>query len=143
LDPSAQKLLGYQESLNHMRLHSNLIWTRNSFFLLVHTGLLAVAANESFDRGELEKVLGVAGLFLAFIWLWVNWAGQQLQRRWRKVVLEFEQDLFSDQKTPGPFARVTVAKGLSSWAVSITSALLVLSFGCIVLWGFFILRAWR
>lgn len=124
-----------------MRLHSNLIWTRNSFFLLIHTGLLAIATSASINTGEIEKALGVAGLFLALIWLWVNWAGQRLQRRWRKLVIEFEQDLFSD--TPGPFARAAVTPGVRSWLVSITSALLVLSLGFVVLWVLFVLRAWQ
>ena len=146
MDPSAQLLLRYQEALNQLRLHPNLIWTRNSFFLLVHTGLLGIATSVSIaDSVQLERVLAAAGVFLALIWFWVNWAGQQLQRRWRSLVLEFEKDLFSTQTgaTPikGPFARAAETTGEGSWSVSITSALIVLSLGFLVLWVFLLFRA--
>lgn len=146
MDTSEQLRLRYQEALNQLRMHPNLVWTRNSFFLLVHTGLLAVATSvEAVDSGRLSVVLALAGLFLSVIWVWVNWAGQAIQRRWRALVVEFEADLFrareGEPEIKGPFARAAETTREGTWTVSITTALLVLSFGFLAAWAFLLVRS--
>lgn len=140
-----QKLcLGYKEALTQLRQHPTIIWTRNNFFLLIQSGLLAFTLDmESQPDTNTRLVACLAGLFLAVIWLWVNVAGQSLQRQWRSIVKEFEDKIFDKDdgkgKVIGPFHHTNEGKQLF---ISITSALITLSIGFIVLWIILLLRVY-
>lgn len=140
-----QKLcLGYKEALTQLRQHPTIIWTRNNFFLLIQSGLLAFTLDmESQPDTNTRLVACFVGLFLAVIWLWVNVAGQSLQRQWRSIVKEFEDKIFDKDdgkgKVIGPFHHTNEGKQLF---VSITSALITLSIGFIVLWIVLLLRVY-
>lgn len=136
--------LGYQEALNQLRQHPPAIWTRNNFFLLIQSGLLAYTLNLSAEPDRTNRLIAcAAGLFLAVVWLWVNWAGRRLQRSWRAVVIEFENEIFrqdvAGQGVAGPFARARVREGESVF-VSVTLVLMILSAGFIFLWVWLLLR---
>lgn len=126
-----------------MRLHPTLIWTRNNFFILAHTGLLAFVSSKSFQSEDAVhlRFLAFAGFFMAVIWLWVNIAGRVLQRRWKRVVSQFEADLFatvgSEPRIQGPFSNLqaTTREG-TSWLVSISSALILLAAGFVAVWAY-------
>lgn len=135
-----QKLcLGYKEALTQLRQHPSIIWTRNNFFLLIQSGLLAFTLNlESRPDTNTRLIACIAGLFLALVWLWVNWAGRTLQRQWREIVLEFEEQLFVEEEGKesviGPF-HLSIEKGEGKHSsVSITLILEILSIGFIGLW---------
>ena len=136
--------LGYAEALTQLRQHPNIIWTRNNFFLLIQSGLLAFTLNLE-NRADTDTRLTacIAGLFLAFAWLWVNWAGRRLQRQWRKIVREFEEQLFDkedgEQKVVGPFQRASVTEA-KQHSASITLVLVLLSTGFIALWIVLLVR---
>jgi drug/metabolite transporter (DMT)-like permease len=140
-----QKLcLGYKEALTQLRQHPNIIWTRNSFFLIIQSGLLAFTLNIENQPDKNTRLMAcIAGLFIAFAWLCVNWAGRGLQRQWRAIVLKFEEELFDkeegEQKVIGPFHRAIEMEG-KYISVSITLILIVLSSVFIVLWGVILLR---
>jgi hypothetical protein len=142
-----QKLcLGYKESLTQLRQHPNIIWTRNSFFLIIQSGLLAFTLNiENQPDTNTRLMACVAGLFIAFAWLCVNWVGRSLQRQWRGIVLKFEEELFDKEegegKVIGPFhcAIETEGKYISN---SITLILMILSAVFIVLWVVILLRVY-
>jgi hypothetical protein len=143
-----QKLcLGYKEALTQLRQHPSMIWTRNNFFLLIQSGLLAFTLNiESRPDTTTRLMACIAGLFLAFTWLWVNWAGRSLQRQWRSIVLKFEEELFDkeggEQKVTGPFHRsIEMGEGIHR-SVSITLILMILSAGFIVLWIVLLFRVY-
>lgn len=139
--------LGYAEALTQLRQHPNIIWTRNNFFLLIQSGLLAFTLNLENRPVDTETRLTacIAGLFLALAWLWVNWAGRRLQRQWRRVAQEFEGQLFDkedgEQKVVGPFTRASVTEA-RQYSVSITLILIMLSAGFIVLWIVLLLRVY-
>ncbi len=129
-----RKLLIYQEALNQLRQHPSLIWTRNNFFLLVQSGLLAVVLQSESKFGVPNSILiGLVGTFIAIIWIWVIHAGQMLQRQWRKLVVKFEADLFGE--SGGTFVQASrdIGEG-RKLAISITTALKVLAFGFLVVW---------
>jgi len=85
----------YTEALAQLRLHPSLIWTRNNFFLLVNSGLFAFAVSGQANAWQGPSFLvPIAGMFLSLIWIWVNLAGQRLQRQWRALVLDIEKELF-------------------------------------------------
>lgn len=136
--------LAYTEALAQLRLHPSLIWTRANFFLLVHSGLVAFAASRSPDAWPGSPlVLPLVGIFLSAIWTWVNVAGQRLQRQWRKIVIEIEEELFpageSGSKIAGPLTRAaSTTKEGSAWIVSITTALIVLSVSFVFCWLYFL-----
>lgn len=145
---SAEQLeRAYTEALAQLRLHPSLIWTRNNFFLLVNSGLFAFAVSGQADAWQGPPLLvPIAGLFLSSIWIWVNIAGQRLQRRWRALVLDLETELFrpeaGEAAVAGPLTRAaTTAREGSSWLVSITSALIVLAVGFFLGWGYFVVLA--
>src|SRR5215213_2333267 len=127
-----QKLcLGYKEALTQLRQHPNVIWTRNNFFLLIQSGLLAFTLNlESRPDTDTKLLACIAGLFLAFAWLWMNWVGRSLQRQWRNIVLKFEEGLFDKEegegKVIGPFHRAIETEGRYI-SGSITLILMILS----------------
>lgn len=141
--------LAYTEALAQLRLHPSLIWTRANFFLLVDSGLVAFAVSRSPDSWPGSPlVLPIVGIFLSSIWIWVNVAGQRLQRQWRKVVIEIEEELFRagecGSKIDGPLTRAArSAKEGSSLIVSITTALIVLSISFVLCWLYFLLIAAR
>ncbi len=137
--------LAYGEAIAQLRLHPPLIWTRNNFFLIINSGLLAFATSgvgAKCSEATSPTIVALTGLFLSAIWLWVNWAGQNIQRYWRKVVLRIEAALFSPQEDEsllinGPFTIAQeIAKEGSRHSISITTALLWLSFGSIVCWEY-------
>lgn len=132
--------LAYTEALNQLRLHPNLIWTRNNFFLVINSGLLFFAINEDYKSlKDSQLLIYIVGMLLSLIWLWVNIASQRLQRQWRGVVTNIEKDLFENSDVEGPFYRASLtANEGKSWLVSITSALIILSVGFCSLWSFFI-----
>lgn len=139
--------LGYTEALAQLRQHPSMIWTRNNFFLLIQSGLLAFTLNLENRPVDTETKLTacLAGLFLALAWLWVNWAGRRLQRQWRAIVQEFEKKLFDtaegEHSIVGPFSLASVMEGTRQ-AVSITLILMLLSAGFIVLWIVLLLRVY-
>ena len=136
MDEEKKLLLGYQEALAQLRQHPALIWTRNSFFLLTQSGLLAFTLNIEDQPDENTRLLAcVAGLFIALVWLWVNWAGRKLQRLWRGIVQDFEKEIFAkgEGQIKGPFERAREVEG-TSLATSITLVLMLLSAGFIILW---------
>jgi len=129
----------YTEAIAQLHLHPSLIWTRNNFFLLVNSGLFAFAVNGGADTWSgSPPLIPIAGIFLSSIWIWVNIAGQRLQRHWRALVLDIEEELFQPEEgeapVEGPFTRAAAtAREGSSWFISITSALIVLAVG--FFWG--------
>ena len=138
--------LGYAEALAQLRQHPNIIWTRNNFFLLIQSGLLAFALNlENGSDARTRLTACIAGLFVALAWLWVNWAGRRLQRQWRAIVQEFEEQLFDkeegEQKVSGPFRRASLTEARRHSA-SITLVLILLSAGFIALWITLLLRVY-
>lgn len=146
MDRPEQLKLAYTEALAQLRQHPTLIWTRNNFFLLIDSGLLAFAVSKDFgDWSNSRLLVPVSGVFISFIWLWVNIAGQRLQRHWRKLVLELEQELFKpDEGRPpvyGPFtlASLTAKEGTSA-VVSITTALILLSAGFLACWLYLLVK---
>lgn len=149
MTPTEQLKLAYAEAVAQLRLHPTLIWTRNNFFLLINSGLLAFAISAAGQKWPGSPLLiPLAGIFLSLIWTWVNLAGQHLQRQWRGLVLQIEGELFHPEEgetgIQGPFTRATSrAREGTSWAVSITSALIVLSVGFLGCWGYFLLLALR
>jgi cytochrome b subunit of formate dehydrogenase len=134
-----QKLsLGYKEALTQLRQHPGIIWTRNNFFMLIQSGLLAFTLNlENRSDRQTRLMVCIAGLFLACTWLWVNWTGRSLQRQWRAIVLKFEEELFDkdegEQKVIGPFHRAVETEG-KYHSGSVTLILMILSVGFIILW---------
>ena len=136
MDEQQKLQLGYTEALAQLRLHPTLIWTRNNFFLLIQSGLLAFTLNIE-NRSEVSTLIlaCTAGLLLAVVWLWVNWAGRKLQRLWRGIVQDFEKELFAKGAgdIKGPFERAKELEG-NRRAVSITWALMILAIGFIIIW---------
>ena len=135
-------ILGYKEALTQLRQHPTIIWTRNNFFLLIQSGLLAFELKMENNSDVKTSVMTcIAGLFIAIVWLWVNLAGQKLQRQWRAIVKEFEEKLFDkedgENSVAGPFHRTR--EGVSKF-LSITLALITLSSGFIVLWIVLVLK---
>ena len=129
-------LLGYKEALAQLRQHPSLIWTRNNFFLLTQSGLLAFTLNIEHRPDVNTRILAcIAGLLIALVWLWVNWAGRKLQRLWRGIVKDFEEEIFAkgEGEVKGPFQRAREVEG-KQLATSITMALMLLSAGFIILW---------
>lgn len=142
MDDEQKLCLGYKEALTQLRQHPTIIWTRNNFFLLIQSGLLAFTLNlESRPDTKTRNLACLAGLFLAVIWLWVNVAGQRLQRQWREIVKEFEKELFDKVagvgKVIGPFHRSD--EGNRPFH-SITWALITLSLVFIGLWIWLLFR---
>lgn len=142
MDTDQKLCLGYKEALAQLRQHPNIIWTRNNFFLLIQSGLLAFTLNiENRSSTDTRFVACVSGLFLAVIWLWVNLAGQRLQRQWRAIVRKFEERIFDkvegEEGVIGPFHHTQEGK---QFFLSITSALITLSIGFIILWILLLLR---
>lgn len=136
--------LAYKEALAQFREHPKLVWTRNSFFLITQTGLLAFIINANnlpIPGGRATTC--IAGLFLAFVWLWVNLVGRRLHREWRKIVLQFENRIFdnhteedetADKGVVGPFELARRAGEGSRLSYSINSALILLASGFAVVW---------
>jgi hypothetical protein len=119
-----------RESLTQLREHPKMIWTRNNFFLLSQTGLLAFTLNITNQADRLTRVTGcAAGLFLTLMWLWVNVAGRIHQRTWRAVVKGFEKELFGEGQGP-----LTLAGEGGDWRKSITLILILLSVGFALIW---------
>jgi hypothetical protein len=144
---SQQLQLAYTEAIAQLRLHPELIWTRSNFFLLVNSGLFAFATSDAADAWQGSPLLiPLAGIFISLIWIWVNLAGQRLQREWRRLVLQIEKELFQAEEgqagVAGPFTRAAAtAREGASWKVSITSALVILSLGFLGGWGYLLGRA--
>lgn len=138
--------LAYSEALAQLRLHPSLIWTRNNFFLLIDSGILAFhLGNPGAAWHGSPLLIPIVGLSLSIIWVWVNLAGLRLQRHWRMLVLEIEKELFESCErdvVAGPFSRAAnkVKEG-QSLLVSITSALVVLAGGSCLCWIYLLLRA--
>lgn len=103
---------------------------------MTQSGLLAFTLNIE-NRSEVSTLIlaCTAGLLLAVVWLWVNWAGRKLQRLWRGIVQDFEQELFAKGAgdVQGPFQRAKELEG-GRRAVSITLSLMLLAAGFIILW---------
>ena len=128
--------LRYSEALAQYREHGPLIWSRNNFFLLVEAAFVAVVTSkEKPITPEATPLIGLIGLLVAVIWLWVNVASQLLLRQWRKIVLESEARVFPDPHNPGPFgmAQLTLKEG-RNLIISITTALYVLNLGFLIFW---------
>lgn len=124
----------YTEAITQLRENPRMVWTRNNFFLLSQTGLLAFTLNITSQQDKGIRILACcAGIFLAIIWLLVNMAGRTYFNDWRSIVIEYEDELFG--KDEGPLARAQ-AKGQGSHRTlkSITKLLLVLSIGFGVIW---------
>lgn len=149
MNSNEQLKLAYTEAIAQLRLHPALIWTRNNFFLLINSGLLAFATSgSSSDWKGPPFLIPLSGMFLSLIWVWTNWAGQQIQRHWRQVVLGIETDLFQPEhgetSVEGPFSRASkTAKEGTSWLMSITSALITLSVGFCVCWGYLLTKVFQ
>ncbi len=142
MDEEEKLLLGYKEALAQLRLYPTLVWTRNNFFILTQSGLLAFMLNAERRPGDSTRlVVCVAGLLLAVAWLWVNWAGRQLHRQWRAIVLEFEEELFArgEGELRGPYQRAAKL-GSKHPLLSITLMLMLLSSGFIILWVVLLVR---
>lgn len=144
MDHDQKLCLGYKEALTQLRQHPTMIWTRNNFFLLVQSGLLAFTLNiENRPETNTRYMACVAGLFSAVIWLWVNTAGQRLQRQWRGIVKKFERELFDKEegaeRVIGPFHLTDEGKRPF---LSITWALITLSLGFIGLWIVLLFRVY-
>lgn len=142
MDEEKKLLLGYQEALAQLRQHPPLIWTRNNFFLLTQSGLLAFTLNMEHRPDENTQLMAcVAGLLIALVWLWVNWAGRKLQRLWRGIVQDLEAQLFAGGTgvVSGPFQRAKQVEGAST-STSITLVLMLLSLGFIIIWIVLLVR---
>lgn len=129
------KLVAYQEAVKQLQLHAPLIWTRSNFFLLIQGGMMALVLKDEFRHGGFESGIVVSGgALLALLWTLVTFAGQRIQREWRRVVVDLEAEYFG--KDQGPFARALpkTKEGKSS-ANSITEAILGVSILCIVTWA--------
>lgn len=135
-----QLKLAYCEALTQFRAHAPLVWTRNNFFLLINSGLLAFFVSPGYQTWHGPHVLiPIAGVFLSVMWLWVTIAGRHLQRQWRKLVLEIENELFQPEtgeaRIGGPFARADQKIGEGRlWHLSLNSILAILSGGFLVNW---------
>ena len=129
--PDDDAHLAYKEAITQLRSHPELIWTRNNFFLLVQGGLLAAVTKKDFLTPGLHRELAYAGgLLVAAVWLWVTWAGRELQREWRGVVKKLESRALG--RVEGPF--LLAAREGAAHKVSITAALLTLAGGFAALW---------
>lgn len=137
----------YTEALAQLREHPRMIWTRNNFFLVSQTGLLAFTLNIAIQQARGVRILACcAGIFLAVIWLLVNVAGRAYHNDWRSIVIEYEDTLFG--KDQGPLARARIkGHGGHATAKSITKLLVVLSIGFGVIWlvllGYYLVSSTR
>jgi len=115
--------------------------------LLANSRLFAFAVSGQANAWQGPPFLvPIAGLFLSSIWIWVNLAGQCLQRQWRASVLDIERELFrpeaGEAAVEGPLTRAAAtAQEGNSWLVSITSALIVLAVGFFLGWSYFVILA--
>jgi hypothetical protein len=126
-----QLTTAYKEALAQLREQPRMIWTRNNFFLLSQTGLLAFTLNITIQADRVTRITAcAAGLFLTLIWIWISVVGRIHQQRWRKVVKEFEGELFGEGK--GPLAQ---AGDGGDWRKSITLILIILSVGFALIWS--------
>jgi hypothetical protein len=128
--------LRYSEALAQYRQHVPLVWTRNNFFLLVQSGLIAVVATKDKAASPAtETMIGLIGVLIAVIWLWVNVASQRVLRQWRSIVLESEALVFVDPAQPGPFGRARQILGEGRRIlISITTALYALNLSFLFFW---------
>lgn len=123
----------YTESVTQLREHPRIIWTRNNFFLLSQTGLLAFTLNITNQQDKWIRIIAcLAGIFFAVIWLLVNLAGRTFHNDWRNIVIDYENKLFGEGE--GPFARAQVKGHGIHGLKSITKLLVLLSSGFIVIW---------
>lgn len=141
MTPAEQLKLSYCEALTQFRAHAPLVWTRNNFFMLINSGLFAFFGSPAYQTWQGPRLLiPIAGLFLSFIWICVTVIGRRLQRKWRQLVLEIENELFAPAK--GPFARADEKIGEGHvWHLSLNGLLIVLSAGFLVAWIYFLWRA--
>lgn len=137
MDYHEKCLLAYKEALNQLREHPKMFWTRNNFFLTITSAFFAVGITKDADNLVPGTLLCAIGLCISVFWCWITVAGQKLQRQWRGIVKHYEKMLFDETNDPsagkvvGPFSitQEGISKGLS-----ITTAMVYLSAGYIVVW---------
>lgn len=124
----------YEEALNQLRQHPSMIWTRNNFFLIVQSGLLAVVLKGDLNSDKTTICLVCfMGFYIALIWFWIVLAGQKLQRKWRSLVIRFEREYLGEEGGAFIQASKDIGEG-TSLSVSITTALKLLAFGFVTIW---------
>lgn len=119
--------LGYIEALKQLRIHAPLIWIRNNFFLLTQTGLIAYYFRREYTPIFSSLILCILGLASSIIWTIVIKEGREIQRKWRKIAIDFENRVFTDHKNPGPlkYADQQLGEG-KNLKISITTILIIL-----------------
>jgi hypothetical protein len=132
----------YCEALTQFRAHAPLVWTRNNFFLLINSGLFAFFGSPAYQSWDGPRtMIPVAGIFLSAIWVAVTVIGRHLQRKWRRLVLEIEKELFAPDQ--GAFARADTMIGEGRvWFISLNGLLIILSSGFLVGWIIFLILAY-
>lgn len=129
------QLIVYQEALTQLRMHAPLIWTRNNFFLVVQTGTLCLCLeNVAFDS---IYVIGLCfiGWLTSIIWFVVIKEGRDIQRGWRRLVIEVESVVFkSENAGPLSIAKKSLGEG-HKLSISITTQLLIFISVYIMVWS--------
>lgn len=104
-----------------------LIWIRNNFFLLTQTGLIAYYFRREDTPIFSSLILCILGLASSIIWTIVIKEGREIQRKWRKIAIAFENKVFTNHENPGPlkYADQQLGEG-KNLKVSITTILIIL-----------------
>ena len=125
----------YKLGLEQFREHPRIYWTRNTFFVIIQSALIAFAAFDLKDPTKtnfVDLVLAFVGLVIALVWLRIAMASRELLRKWRQIVLQLESELFDQEQ--GLFQRSTkLGEGMAG-GVSITAAMLFLAVFFVFTW---------
>ncbi|MCQ2364127.1 MAG: hypothetical protein MJ051_01065 [Akkermansia sp.] len=137
-----KKLLSYQEALNQLRLHAPLIWRRNAFYTTLQAALFAYylhngAAKDVSDWSMQEHIIAVLipplALYISIAWFRTIKAGQKIQRQWRLLCVQIENEYFGDSVGPLSRANGLIGEGTKK-DISITSIMINITKLFIVLW---------
>lgn len=69
---------------------SNRFWQRNTVFLLLHGGLLAILSTTNLQF--MQMIISLEGFFLAIFWLGVLKRGKDYVYRWNRVLTRIENE---------------------------------------------------
>lgn len=129
-----KKRLAYIESLNQLRMHAPLIWTRNIFFMTFQGAMLAYIFKEFNSFSFFQKVvLCVVGIVSSVAWYVITKEGRTIQRQWRKLAIAKEKEYFQEIEGPLTTASHQIGEG-QKLGISITTILLVMTFVFICIW---------
>jgi hypothetical protein len=83
----------YKIALDTRNLEIALFWQRSNYFLVLNSAL--AVGFFTHDTSTYSPVLALAGLFSAFLWLWVSLGSKYWQTRWEQRLMDFERDHFA------------------------------------------------